>query len=127
MGLTSLSGPEPSTITDSFAARLSPSVLDRARPPGLWTFTAKFSASDTNDGVYPDGKRPSLSAPKRFRYAEVLFRESVQPADSATPLCRINRKCDVNTRKNLYVDVVSSGVTNMFPETFERMTKELTA
>ena len=32
--LASLSGPETLTITDSFAARLSPSVLDRA-PSGL--------------------------------------------------------------------------------------------
>ena len=36
-------------------------------------------------------------------------------------------ECDVFTRKNLYVDVVLSSGTNMFPEAFERMTKELTA
>ena len=38
-----------------------------------------------------------------------------------------NMECDVFTSKNLYVDVVLSSGTYMFPEGFERMTKELTA
>ena len=38
-----------------------------------------------------------------------------------------NMECDVFTGKNLYVDVVLSNGTNMFPEGFERMTKELMA
>ena len=35
--------------------------------------------------------------------------------------------CGVDTRKNLYVFVVSSGGTNMVPEIIERRTKEPTA
>ena len=37
-----------------------------------------------------------------------------------------NMESDVYSRKNLYVNVVLSGGTNMFKR-FERMTKELTA
>ena len=37
-----------------------------------------------------------------------------------------NMKCDVNTRKNLYVDVVLSSGTNMFPEACVCVTNELT-
>ena len=36
-------------------------------------------------------------------------------------------KCDVDSRKNLYTSVVSSGGTAMFQRTSERMTKEPTA
>ena len=36
-------------------------------------------------------------------------------------------ECDVFIRMSLYVDVVLSSGTNMFPEVCERMTRELTA
>ena len=53
------------TITDSFAARLSPSLLDRARSPGLWT----------------------LLGPKRFRCEEVLSQPSF--SQNACIFCKL--------------------------------------
>ena len=38
-----------------------------------------------------------------------------------------NTKCDADTRKALYANVVSSSGTAMFQGTGERMTKDLTA
>ena len=84
---------ETSSIADSFAVHLSPSVLERAQPLGLWipwdakrefatkprlryiahVYCGKFRQRydlRAQTGISP------LKAPKRFRCAEVLFHPS---------------------------------------------------
>ena len=58
--------PETSTITDSFAARLRPSVLDRARCRGLWTRlgTKRFRCEEVLS-------QPSFTIRLHFRELEV--------------------------------------------------------
>ena len=73
----------------------------------------------------PDGNIITVGA-KRFRCEEVLCQPSFTgKGASGIHIIFLRTKCDVDIRKNLHTNVVSSGGTAMFQVTSERMTKEL--
>ncbi|KAJ6240039.1 actin [Anaeramoeba flamelloides] len=77
----------------------------------------------------PDGQVITLGS-ERFRCPEVLF----QPAFIGLEQAGIHEttynsimKCDVDIRKDLYLNVVTSGGTSMFPGYADRVQKEIAA
>ncbi|CAH8385338.1 unnamed protein product [Eruca vesicaria subsp. sativa] len=89
------------------------------------------NASSVIDRTYklPDGQVITLGA-ERFRCAEVLF----QPSLVEMQTCGIHEmaynsimKCGIDTRKDLFGDIVLSGGTTMFPGFADRMLKEIGA
>ncbi|KAJ3438387.1 actin-7 [Anaeramoeba flamelloides] len=77
----------------------------------------------------PDGQVITLGS-ERFRCPEVLF----QPAFIGLEQAGIHEttynsimKCDVYIRKDLYLNVVTSGGTSMFPGYADRVQKEIAA
>ena len=61
---------------------------------------------------------------KRFRFTSAVPASFI--SNEASGILDTSPKCDFDIRKNLYVDVVLSSGTTLFPEIGERMTKELT-
>jgi actin-related protein len=75
----------------------------------------------------PDGNVITLGN-ERFRAAEVLFNPSMIGMEAVgIHECTFQTimKCDVDIRRDLYLNIVLSGGTTMFPGIAERMTKEL--
>jgi len=75
----------------------------------------------------PDGNVITLGN-ERFRAAEVLFQPSMLGKEAVgIHECTFQTimKCDVDIRRDLYLNIVLSGGTTMFPGIAERMTKEL--
>jgi len=77
----------------------------------------------------PDGNIITIGN-ERFRAAEVLFQPSFIGKEAAgihDTLFQTIMKCDVDIRKDLYLNIVLSGGTTMFPGIAERLTKEITS
>ena len=77
----------------------------------------------------PDGNVITIGN-ERFRAAEVLFQPSFIGKEAAgihDTLFQTVMKCDVDIRKDLYLNIVLSGGTTMFPGIAERLTKEITS
>jgi len=75
----------------------------------------------------PDGNVITLGN-ERFRASEVLFNPSMLGMEAVgIHECTFQTimKCDVDIRRDLYLNIVLSGGTTMFPGIAERMTKEL--
>ena len=91
--------------------------------------TAQESSEVEKNYELPDGNIITIGN-ERFRTPEVLF----QPAFIGKEAMGIHdtlfatiMKCDVDIRKDLYLNIVLSGGTTMFPGIAERLTKELTS
>ena len=117
--------PETSTITDSFAARLGPSVLDRARPPRACGYHG-MSKKNIVTMLWI-----TIQCPHRQRKVQTMFRLTTRYAGSVVPAkpsasgihvtsFQSNMECDVCISKNSYANVVLSSGTNLFLEVFER-------
>jgi len=75
----------------------------------------------------PDGQNITIGN-ERFRCAEVLFQPNLIGKEAVgIHECTFQTimKCDVDIRRDLYLNIVLSGGTTMFPGIAERMTKEL--
>jgi actin beta/gamma 1 len=75
----------------------------------------------------PDGSVITLGN-ERFRCSEVLFQPSIIGKEAVGIHERTFQtivKCDIDIRRDLYLNIVLSGGTTMFPGIAERMTKEL--
>jgi len=75
----------------------------------------------------PDGNVITLGN-ERFRCPEVLFQPTMLGKEAVgIHECTFQTimKCDVDIRRDLYLNIVLSGGTTMFPSIAERMTKEL--
>jgi len=75
----------------------------------------------------PDGSVITLGN-ERFRCSEVLFQPSIIGKEAVgIHECTFQTimKCDIDIRRDLYLNIVLSGGTTMFPGIAERMTKEL--
>jgi len=91
--------------------------------------TASESSEIEKTYELPDGNVITIGS-ERFRCPEVLFQpsmigreaEGVHRATFDTIMA-----CDVDIRKDLYLNIVLSGGTTMFPGIAERLTKEVTA
>ncbi|KAJ6227578.1 actin-11 [Anaeramoeba flamelloides] len=87
------------------------------------------SSSVKKKNKLPDGQVITIGN-ERFRCPEVLF----QPSLIGTEQAGIHEitynsiaKCDADIRKDLYLNIVTSGGTSMFPGYAERLKKEVTA
>merc|ERR1712060_497302 len=77
----------------------------------------------------PDGQVITVEN-ERFRAPEVLFKPSLigmEVEGIHKSVFESIMKCDVDIRKDLYVNTVLAGRSTMFPGIRQRMTKELTA
>merc|ERR1712224_927268 len=76
----------------------------------------------------PDGNIITVGS-ERFRCPEVLFQPSLAGKDMGGGIHNLAfeaiMKCEAGVRKDLYSNIVLSGVSTMFPGMGERMTKEL--
>jgi len=97
-------------------------------------FDAELAEADANTELeksyeLPDGSIIEI-ANERFRCPEVLFQPSFigkeQEGIHKLTFQSIG-KCDIDIRKDLYLNTVLSGGTTMFPGIDRRLTKELTA
>ena len=66
-----------------------------------------------------------IAGVKRFRYARTVVPAKLSASGIHVFPFQSNMEGDMYTCKNLYVDVVLSGGTNMFQDGFEHMTKKL--
>jgi len=77
----------------------------------------------------PDGNIVTMGT-ERFRCPEVLFQPSLVGKESPgihECIYKSIASCDIDTRKDLYMNIVLSGGTTMFPGIGECMTRELAA
>jgi len=97
-------------------------------------YDTELAEADSNTSLtktyeLPDGQRIEI-ANERFRCPEVLFQPSFigkeQEGIHKLTFQSIG-KCDIDIRKDLYLNTVLSGGTTMFPGIDRRLTKELTA
>jgi len=91
--------------------------------------SAQESSEAEKNYELPDGNIITIGN-ERFRCPEVLFQPSFIGKEAAgihDTLFQTIMKCDVDIRKDLYLNIVLSGGTTMFPGIAERLTKELTS
>ena len=111
--------------------------LTRRRPASSQTETSSLSSSSNRPRTVTR-RRPTFSqmetsstlAPNVSCCAKVLFQTNFignKACGFHDTSFHSNMKCDVNIRKELYVNVVLSGGTTMFQRIFESTMKELTA
>ncbi|VDK83170.1 unnamed protein product, partial [Cylicostephanus goldi] len=77
----------------------------------------------------PDGQEITIGS-ERFRAPEVLFQPHVLGKESSgvhENCYNSVMKCDIDIRKDLYMNIVLSGGTTMFPGITDRIKKELTS
>lgn len=89
----------------------------------------KASTSNEIDVKYelPDGSTITVGS-ERFRCPEVLFKPSLIGKESEgihKTLYDSIQKCDLDTRKDLYANIVLSGGSTMFPGIADRLFKEI--
>lgn len=89
----------------------------------------KFSKSVEKGFELPVGKIITLGA-GRFRCPEVLFQPSLVGKEATGIHEKVYNsimRCDIDIRKDLFLNIVLSGGSTMFPGITERMSKEITA
>ncbi|KAJ3450951.1 actin [Anaeramoeba flamelloides] len=77
----------------------------------------------------PDGQVITIGN-ERFRCPEILFQPSLvgmEEAGAHEVIYNSIMKCDVDIRKDLYMNIVASGGTSMFPGMEDRIQKEVAA
>merc|ERR1712226_1430969 len=77
----------------------------------------------------PDGSVLTIGN-ERFRCPEVLFKPELVGWEPGNGIAEMTfnaiQKCDIDIRRDLYMNTVLSGGSTMFPGLVDRMTKELT-
>jgi len=97
-------------------------------------FEEEMSGADSNANLekqyeLPDGNIMTIGN-ERFRCAEVLFQPSLigLEAEGIHKLTYDSiQKCDIDIRKDLYINVVLSGGSTMFPNIDKRLCKEMSS
>jgi len=97
-------------------------------------FDAEMAKADTSSDIekdyeLPDGQVITVGA-ERFRCAEVLFKPNLigRESEGIHKLTYDSiMKCDVDTRRAFYKNIVLSGGSTMFPNLSERLKKEIVA